>query len=290
MDDVYLKKWNYAGDKIRLVYEDDSVVFVAKKDFDRAFGCIVSTSKANVVRDFALRDHKGTKASRANGKEDSATPKLISPKRYPEIFRRLRKHLSAMKGKEVKALGCVLDNYEKSDDAFMQFFTYNAAKAIGYPCRLDIVTDNRKVIITEMEMPLFFRERYDSVPDFKLMEHLDSFFEACAEALNLEGFVGPIYDGGDTKLAWSRNTDLTEVNEKQSLKYEDIFKVKLGIGWIVYPSFDAKGNLWLFYIGYSLSADELSKNPDRKDGHFLLGLIKLTKQEGHSVTAELAVN
>lgn len=34
--------------------EDDSVVYVLKKDFDRAFGCIISISKDEVIRDFAV--------------------------------------------------------------------------------------------------------------------------------------------------------------------------------------------------------------------------------------------
>lgn len=54
MKNVFLKEWNYAGDKVRLAYEDGSEVFVAKTDFDRAFSCIVSAPKSNVVRDFAI--------------------------------------------------------------------------------------------------------------------------------------------------------------------------------------------------------------------------------------------
>lgn len=54
MKDVVLKIWNYEGDKVRLAYEDGTEVFVSKADFDRAFGCIVSAPKADVVRDFAV--------------------------------------------------------------------------------------------------------------------------------------------------------------------------------------------------------------------------------------------
>ena len=42
MKDVFLKKWEYAGDNVRLVYRDGTVMYVSKTDFDRAFGCIVS--------------------------------------------------------------------------------------------------------------------------------------------------------------------------------------------------------------------------------------------------------
>lgn len=51
---IYLKTWNYDGDKVKLVYEDDDIVYVSKIDFDRAFGAIVSASKNDVLRDFAM--------------------------------------------------------------------------------------------------------------------------------------------------------------------------------------------------------------------------------------------
>lgn len=54
MKDTFLKNWNYAGEKVRLVYDDGSEVFVSKTDFDRAFGCIVSAPKSAIARDFAI--------------------------------------------------------------------------------------------------------------------------------------------------------------------------------------------------------------------------------------------
>lgn len=51
---IYLEQWCYDGDKVRLQYKDDTVVLVKKSDFDRAFGCIVSSDKDTVIRDFAL--------------------------------------------------------------------------------------------------------------------------------------------------------------------------------------------------------------------------------------------
>lgn len=53
---VYLAKWNYEGDKIRLVYQDGTSLFVTKKDFDRAFGCIISLTKAEAEEDFAIKE------------------------------------------------------------------------------------------------------------------------------------------------------------------------------------------------------------------------------------------
>lgn len=53
---VYLKEWNYDGDKVKLEYKDDSILFVKRSDFDRAFGCIVSASKDVIIRDFAIEN------------------------------------------------------------------------------------------------------------------------------------------------------------------------------------------------------------------------------------------
>lgn len=53
---ISLEKWSYEGDRAKLVYSDGDVVFVSKKDFDRAFGAIVSADKHDVIRDFALKE------------------------------------------------------------------------------------------------------------------------------------------------------------------------------------------------------------------------------------------
>lgn len=53
---VYLRKWNYDGDRIRLEYQDDSVLYVTKKDFDRAFGCIIALTKEEAEENFAIKE------------------------------------------------------------------------------------------------------------------------------------------------------------------------------------------------------------------------------------------
>ena len=53
-NDVYLGNWNIEGDKVRLTYRDNTVVFVRKTDFDRAFACMVSCPKSDILRDFAI--------------------------------------------------------------------------------------------------------------------------------------------------------------------------------------------------------------------------------------------
>lgn len=51
---VRLYYWRAEKDKVKLVYEDNTIVYVGKTDFDRAFGCIISASKDKVIRDFAI--------------------------------------------------------------------------------------------------------------------------------------------------------------------------------------------------------------------------------------------
>ena len=52
---IHLREWAVTGDRVRLLYEDETEVFVRKSDFDRAFGCIVSGKKEDIFRDFAIR-------------------------------------------------------------------------------------------------------------------------------------------------------------------------------------------------------------------------------------------
>lgn len=53
---IYLADWNYDGDRVKLVYSDEEVVYVTKVDFDRAFGTIINAEKHEVIRDFAIKD------------------------------------------------------------------------------------------------------------------------------------------------------------------------------------------------------------------------------------------
>lgn len=53
---VYLEKWEYDGDNVKLDYQDGTSLYVSKKDFDRAFGCIISLTKAEAEEDFAIKE------------------------------------------------------------------------------------------------------------------------------------------------------------------------------------------------------------------------------------------
>lgn len=52
---IHLKNWTPEGpEKIKLTYQDGSILYVKKPDFDRAFGAIISADKEAIERDFAL--------------------------------------------------------------------------------------------------------------------------------------------------------------------------------------------------------------------------------------------
>ena len=53
---IYLADWDYDGERVKLLYSDDDVIYVKRVDFDRAFGAIVSAEKHEIVRDFAIKD------------------------------------------------------------------------------------------------------------------------------------------------------------------------------------------------------------------------------------------
>ena len=54
MSVVHLQAWKIEGDRVQLTYADNTGFYVSKKDFDRAFGCIISGEKEVIQRDFAI--------------------------------------------------------------------------------------------------------------------------------------------------------------------------------------------------------------------------------------------
>lgn len=50
----FLIKWERTGERIRLEFLDESILYVKKQDFDRAFGCIINLTKEQVQADFAI--------------------------------------------------------------------------------------------------------------------------------------------------------------------------------------------------------------------------------------------
>lgn len=50
-----IKSWKILDEeKVELVYKDGSKVFVSKKDFDRAFGCMMNMTKDEVEKEYAI--------------------------------------------------------------------------------------------------------------------------------------------------------------------------------------------------------------------------------------------
>lgn len=49
---IYVADWNYAGDRVRLIFRDGSEYYIRKTDFDRAMGAIFGADKEAIQRDF----------------------------------------------------------------------------------------------------------------------------------------------------------------------------------------------------------------------------------------------
>lgn len=68
---IELDKWKQENDQyVKLTYKDNENVFVSKKDFDRAFGAIVSSSKEDVKRDFAVDAEIATSVQNSAPKQE----------------------------------------------------------------------------------------------------------------------------------------------------------------------------------------------------------------------------
>lgn len=58
--EIHLTKWAYDGDRVKLEYSDGDIVYITRKDFKRAFMCISSLTKEEVIRDFGIKENDET--------------------------------------------------------------------------------------------------------------------------------------------------------------------------------------------------------------------------------------
>ena len=52
---IQLNAWTDMGEKVQLGYTDGTNLYVRKRDFNGAFGAIISASKEEVIREFAIK-------------------------------------------------------------------------------------------------------------------------------------------------------------------------------------------------------------------------------------------
>lgn len=57
--DVHLKKSIIMGKMVKLIYDDDTSLMVKKVDYDRVFQCMVSCTKSEIQRDYAINTYYG---------------------------------------------------------------------------------------------------------------------------------------------------------------------------------------------------------------------------------------
>lgn len=52
MKDVYLKKWFFENDTVRLIFRDNSALSISRDAFNRSFQPIITSPKSAIIRDF----------------------------------------------------------------------------------------------------------------------------------------------------------------------------------------------------------------------------------------------
>jgi len=81
----YLEDWEYDGDRVRLIYDDGSVLFVDKQKFNKSLSMIFNTTKNVVWSELAIR-YKWKDIVRIDGKlfveEFSITGEMDTPNTY----------------------------------------------------------------------------------------------------------------------------------------------------------------------------------------------------------------
>lgn len=285
MDDVYLKKWNYAGEHARLEYSDGTEVYVSKADFDRAFGCIVSAPKASVIRDFAMIVMN---AATKNETEPQKERKLIDPKRYPAIIRKLKRRICARSGKEVASLDIDGVCFEAHGVNYMinrSWFIFS--KNGKTPFIVNTTTYNGKVAAVEVEIPLFFDVDHREVPAYKLMEHIDRLLDTCGKELGIQTYVGPIYNSDKDPIKLNTKADVEKISDAHYLKYADISRVRNGLGAIEYACLDSDGSLWLIDLSYATLSSEFAEEINFPNECFVLRLRKFVTVKAKEVLSKI---
>jgi len=242
MKDVSLKEWNYVGDKVRLAYVDGVEFFVSRKDFDRAFGCIVSAPRSEVIRDFAMDEGRTVFASMKE--------KLRDPVRYLEVVERLGNLLKVTTEEEAIAAGFELETeVEHNGEHMCNRYRYYFDVGNGFAGNVMIITEpenDNAVSYMLFDIPLCYCDNSNLIPGGKLMKHMESFAKAFAQVLECSACVGPMFASDDDPIAWRPDMDLTEIIKKYGLKAKglSLSSIKEKSGELSFACLDAKGGLW----------------------------------------------
>lgn len=242
MKNVSLQEWSYVGDKVRLAYADGVEFFVSKKDFDRAFGCIVSAPRNDVIRDFALDKGRTVYASMKK--------KLSDPVQYQEVIQRMMKFLKVTTEEEAIATGFKLENEVKHDEEHVcNRYRHYFDVGNGFAGNLMLITepeDNNTVSHMLFDIPLCYCDNSNHIPEDMLMKHMVSLTEAFAQVFECTAFVGPIFVSDDDPIDWRADMDLNEIIQKYVVKSEELSlpSIKEKSGELSFVCLDPAGGLW----------------------------------------------
>lgn len=274
MKDIFLTEWNYVGDKVRLAYVDGTEFFVSRKDFDRAFGCIVSAPRDDVIRDFGLDKGRTVFESMEN--------KLLDPVHYPEIIKGLKDYLKVTTEEEAIAVGFGLveaANKEVANDYNRYRYYFDVGNGFAGCVRVAIKPwESNKIQCMELDIPLCFCDNSNHIPDYKMMEHMERFTKTFGEEFDCYVCVGPMFEREEEPIDWHPEMDLVSTNEKYALKYEELALVKLQYGYVVSACLDTEGNLWKITQCLRLAIPRPEDAYDVDRGILGITVEKLTKE------------
>ena len=278
MKDVSLRKWNNEGGRVQLVYEDDTEVYVSKEDFDRAFGCIVSAPKNDVIRDFAIFAIGG-RVNKSKGKSEKFVPKIINPKRYSAIIRKLKDHLNVETEDDVIAAGFDRANADGCTKKQRMKTFWSVSPDVGKVAwSVCTHSDNGKVESVNVELPLFFGSDYREVPASKLTEHMDCFLEACRKEIGLEVCMGPFYDIKSFENEESKSITRKTPDKKTTVKIgiPDVGNIIACIG---YTCIDPDDNVWEITISLTTVSRVLFDEIEFLDECYVINMRKYPKTD-----------
>jgi len=278
-------KWKVVGNKVRLKFEDGSVLYVKITDFYESLGGILYTTKEDIADNYRTYTEEEVRALNAeeqkNGNKSKA-PKLIRPQQYGKVMGLLEKRLTVKHEADAISLGFTKTGFKKQCGRQATWFSYDATDDIGFPCLIDIATENEVVVVTKLRLPLFFREHQMCIPGYTMMQHLECMVGASVRKLDLKCCIGPVFIVyGRDEIKWNPDRKFDGMEYTHSLQYMNIEMVNRGIADIYYLSRDEENNMWLICMTCERLPEEIRQKMDDHYSQYLeLQIYRLTKREG----------
>ena len=234
MKDVFLKKWSNAGERVRLEYEDGTEVFVQKTDFDRAFGCIVSAPKSDIVRDFAAKESGEALANN-----------VLDENGYTRNFRELTPFfLMTTEDEMIRRNGEFFDEYD--DCKRYGFYTKDKISLDG---KITAWVRDGAISTVVYQLPLRFNVPVDQIPPSELMSVFNTIKDSCVSVFKFKEVYGPVFEEPGIMICW--HGDIQNIVDNHPVDDEKLEMLKAGKGELYYALLDNEDCVWWLTMSYS---------------------------------------